>query len=110
MQEVRRRTRLREDQTIPVAQTYAAMTGPMTELMASLKEGLLAHGGNPVARWNADSVEAKSPADNPDLVRPVKPQRGASGKRVDGVVALALALGGWKRATSRRYDVLESVM
>lgn len=110
MQEVRRRTRLRDDQTIPIPQTYAGMTGPMTELMSSLKDGLLCHAGNPVARWNADSVEVKSPTDNPDLVRPVKPQRGASGKRVDGVVALALALGGWKRATARSYDVLESVM
>jgi phage terminase large subunit-like protein len=109
IQEVCARARLRDEQAVSIAQTFAAMTLPMNELMSALKSGTLVHGGNPVARWNADSVEVRSPADNPDLVRPVKPQRLSSGKRVDGIVALAMALGGWRRAQSQEYDVLESV-
>jgi hypothetical protein len=45
------------------------------------------HAGNPVARWMADSLEAKTPRDDPDRVRPVKPDRAKSGKRIDGMVS-----------------------
>jgi phage terminase large subunit-like protein len=74
--------------------TYERMTQPMKELMRALKAGELNHAGNPVARWMADCLEAKSPSDDPDRVRPVKPDRGQSGKRIDGMVTLLLALDG----------------
>lgn len=72
--------------------TYQRMTAPMTEFMRMLKARELKHGGNPVARWMADNLEAKSPADDPDRVRPVKPDRGRSGKRIDGLPALFFAI------------------
>lgn len=73
--------------------TFERMTGPMTELMRALKAVELNHAGHPVARWMADLLEAKAARDNPNLVRPVKPER-ATGKRIDGMVALLHALEG----------------
>lgn len=72
--------------------TYERMTGPMTEFMRMLKGIELAHGGNPVARWMADNLEAKHPTDDPDRVRPVKPDRQRVGKRIDGMPALFFAI------------------
>jgi phage terminase large subunit-like protein len=72
--------------------TYERMTPPLKELEVLLKQGTLHHDGNPCVRWHADCLEVKSPQDDPDRVRPVKPKRGKSGKRIDAMVALLLAL------------------
>jgi hypothetical protein len=45
----------------------------------------------------ADNLEAKHPADDPDRVRPVKPTRERTGKRIDGMPALFFAIDGWLR-------------
>lgn len=74
--------------------TYERMTAPMTELMRKLKANELKTYGNPVARWMADNLEAKHPTDDPDRVRPVKPDRRKSGKRIDGMPALCFAIDG----------------
>lgn len=74
--------------------TYQRMTVPMQELSKMLVNSELVHGGNPVARWNADCLTAKRPADDPDRVRPVKPSRGAHESRIDGIAALLFALEG----------------
>jgi phage terminase large subunit-like protein len=95
MHEVRQRTGL---ETLPVNQTYDGLSVGMNEVMRLVKLGHLHHGGNPVTRWNMDSTEAKSPSDNPDLIRPVKPNRARSGKRIDGTVTLVMAVAGWLEA------------
>jgi phage terminase large subunit-like protein len=74
--------------------TYDKMTAPMKELLRGLKAREFNHGGNPVAEWMADALEAKSPTDDPERVRPVKPDRAKTGKRIDGMVAMLLALDG----------------
>lgn len=74
--------------------TYERMTRPMTEFMRKLKAGELKHGANPVARWMADNLEAKHPSDDPDRIRPVKPDRNATGLRIDGMPALFFAIDG----------------
>lgn len=74
--------------------TYTNMTAPMTEALRLLTAGEMSHGGNPVARWMADNLQAKRPRDDPDRVRPVKPDRGASTVRIDGMPAWFLALAG----------------
>ena len=71
--------------------TYERMTLPMGEFMRKLKSHDYRHLGNPVARWMADALEAKSPRDDPDRIRPVKPDRQKTGKRIDGLVALFMA-------------------
>lgn len=71
--------------------TYERMTAPMTEFMRRLRAREYRHLGNPVARWMADALEARSPREDPDRIRPVKPDRQQTGKRIDGMVALFLA-------------------
>jgi phage terminase large subunit-like protein len=77
--------------------TYERMTAPMNELMRVLKGKILQHGMNPVARWMADNLNAKHPRDDPDRIRPVKPDRLKSGVRIDGMITLLYGLDGWMR-------------
>lgn len=93
-QEIEERTGLT---MVESATTYERMTGPMTELKRALTAGELAHGGNPVARWMAEHLRAKSPADDPDRCRPVKPNRNAETVRIDGMPALFFAVDGRTR-------------
>jgi phage terminase large subunit-like protein len=88
-QEIEKRTGLT---MIESNTTFERMTPPMKEFMRLLKLEALRHGGNPVSRWMADCLEAKSPRDDPDRVRPVKPERQQSGKRIDGMPALFFAI------------------
>jgi phage terminase large subunit-like protein len=80
---------------VPYEPGYGGMTVPMTELMSLFMRAKVAHHANPVARWCFDNVEVKHPVDNPDLLRPVKPDRNTGGKRIDAVPAAAIAVGGW---------------
>jgi len=73
----------------PVTQGYG-LSGALKELMRMVKAGQLAHGGDPVARWCADCVEVRR--DDLDRIKVVKPLRERSGKRIDGVAALANAI------------------
>jgi phage terminase large subunit-like protein len=84
------------------------MTGPMIETMRALTAHEIRHGGNPVARWMADNLEAKRPRDDPDRMRPVKPDRAATGKRIDGMPALFFALDGMLMARTQAVSAYES--
>lgn len=78
-----------------VSQSYAGMSAPLKEIMRLAKSQKLNHGGNPVARWCFDAVEVRQdPAEN---IKPVKPERVRSGKRIDAVTAAAMAVDGWIR-------------
>ncbi|WP_158566441.1 terminase large subunit [Micromonospora craterilacus] len=77
--------------------TYDRMTGPMTEFSRALTAREYRHGGNPVARWMAEHLKGKSPADDPDRVRPVKPDRKTQHVRIDGLPALFFAIDGQMR-------------
>jgi len=76
-------------------QTFERMTPGMVELMGLVEGRRVAHHGNPVARWCFDSVEVRRARYNPDLIRPDKPERGRSGKRIDAVPAAAMAVAAW---------------
>lgn len=73
----------------PVYQGYG-LSAPLKDLMRLVKSGRFAHGGHPVARWNADSAEVRQ--DDQERLKLVKPIREASGKRVDGIAAAANSL------------------
>lgn len=90
-QEIEKRTGV---EMFESATTYERMTRPMVEFMKRLKGFELKTGGNPVARWMADNLEVKSPTDDPDRIRPVKPDRNKSGVRIDGMPALFFAIDG----------------
>lgn len=81
---------------VEMRQGFASMTAPSKELLRLVLAGQIAHGGNPVLRWMADNVTAKSdPAGN------VKPDKGKSTNKIDGIVA---AIMGLARMTANASD------
>ena len=66
---------------------FMSMAGPTAELERRLLSHSLRHGGNPVLRWMANNVAVKEdPAGNK------KPDKAQSQGKIDGIVALLLAL------------------
>ena len=63
------------------------MSPPTKELMKLVMEKRLAHGGQPVLAWMMDNIYIKTdPAGN------IKPDKEKSTERIDGAVALIMAL------------------
>ncbi|MFD9629782.1 terminase large subunit [Streptomyces violascens] len=93
-------TKTRGVDVVPVAQTYLGMSPGSKELERLLREGRIHHGGNPVLRWNASVVEVYR--DGNDNMRPVKPDRGKSSARIDGIAATVMALDGYVRRPIKR--------
>lgn len=76
---------------VAFGQGFASMSAPSKELERLLGTGAINHGGNPVARWMAScTVFSSDPADN---IKPVKPERRRSVKRIDGIVTLIMGIG-----------------
>lgn len=75
--------------------TYDRMTPGMNEVMRLAKLGQFHHHGNPVAQFCFDMVEVRKAPYNPELIRPDKPDRERSGKRIDGVPVAAMASAAW---------------
>lgn len=72
---------------IPVGMGYGNLSAPSKHLEALVLQRKLVHGGHPVLRWNADNVTTEQdPAGN------IKPSKAKSTQRIDGIVALILAL------------------
>jgi phage terminase large subunit-like protein len=71
-------------------QGYKTMSPPAKEFERLVVQGRIAHNGNAVLRWNVECCAIES--DNKGNICPKKPPRNASGKRIDGVVALVMAL------------------
>jgi len=88
-----------EDFLVQFGQGFASMSPPMKELEKIILGHKLAHGNNPVLNWMADNLVARTdPAGN------IKPDKEKSLEKIDGMVALIMALD---RAT--RHTVEESV-
>lgn len=72
---------------VPMGQGYASMSEPMKEVQKLVLEKKLIHFGHPVLRWMADNTVAKTdPSDN------IKPDKAKSKERIDGIVALIMAI------------------
>lgn len=87
---------------VPVAQTFLGQSPAIKELLRLLgmtekgvEAGRIRHGGDPVARWMASVVETKT--DGQDNYRLVKPERGKSQARIDGIAAMVTGLDGYLR-------------
>lgn len=80
---------------VPLRQGYASLSAPAKELeravMGSTAElPLLVHFANPILRWMADNIEViTDPGGN---IKPTKPDRRKSTKRIDGLAAIINAL------------------
>ena len=75
---------------VPFRQGFASMSPASKEFEKKVLAKELNHGNNPVIKWMVSCTELKTdPAGN---IKPVKPDRQKSGKRIDGVVASIMAL------------------
>ncbi len=77
---------------VEMGQGFASMSTPTKELQRLLLQGtsknpMVVHGANPLLRWEIDNLAVRTdPAGN------VKPDKARSGEKIDGVVALVMAL------------------
>lgn len=69
-------------------QGFASMAAPTKELERLLLTKALRHGGHKVLRWMADNVAVKQ-----DEAGNIKPDKAKSTERIDGIVALVMAIG-----------------
>jgi len=84
---------------VQFGQGFASMSPPMKELEKLILSGHLAHGGNPVLTWMADNLVARQdPAGN------IKPDKERSTEKIDGMVALIMALDRAIRHAPSIYD------
>ena len=72
---------------VPFGQGFEDMSPPTKELMKLTLEKKIAHGGHPVMRWMADNIFIRTdPAGN------IKADKEKSTEKIDGVIALIMAL------------------
>lgn len=72
---------------VQFGQGFASMSPPMKELERLVLAGKICHGNNPVLTWMMDNLIARmDPAGN------IKPDKEKSKEKIDGVVALIMAL------------------
>lgn len=75
---------------VPFGQGYRSMSAPTKEMERLVLERKLRHNANPVLRWMASNVAVtQDPAGN------LKIDRANSHEKVDGIIALAMAIGRW---------------
>jgi phage terminase large subunit-like protein len=73
---------------VPFGQGFKSMSAPTNELMRLTMSRKIAHGGHPVLRWNVDNLFIRTdPAGN------IKPDKAKSTEKIDGAVAMIMALG-----------------
>jgi phage terminase large subunit-like protein len=73
---------------VRVSQNFGSMSAPTKALDAFYRRRQLRHGGHPVLTWNADNA-----ALDVDAYDNWKPSKKRSRERIDGIVALVMALG-----------------
>jgi len=87
---------------VPMRQTYAGMSAPTKSLEKAVFAKTLRHDGHPVLRWNLSNVAIES-----DPQGNLKPSKTASTERIDGVVALIMAVDVMDRnASTPSYSLL----
>ena len=74
-------------QMVQMRQTYQHMTEPFKKLLALIPAAGIRHGDNPVLTWMASNLVSKM--DPNEQIRPIKTD---SKKKIDGMVALIMAL------------------
>jgi phage terminase large subunit-like protein len=75
------------DMAVRVAQSMASLTGPSKLLERLVLKGEIDHGNHPVLRWMADNVATVT-----DSSGNIKPAKNKSTQKIDGIVALIIAL------------------
>ncbi len=70
---------------------------PAKDLLVKIMTGKVRHGGNPVARWNADNLVMRADANGN-----IAPDKLKATDKIDGIVALMMA---WGRAMFHMEEV-----
>jgi phage terminase large subunit-like protein len=70
-----------------IPQTFVGLAPTWRELEKLILEHRLRHGGNPILRWMAGNVEVETDAQGNQ-----RPSKAKSSERIDGMVALDMAL------------------
>jgi phage terminase large subunit-like protein len=94
-------TNLLEDghEMVKIGQGFADMAAPTKRLLELALCGELAHGGNPVLRWMASNTIVKmDPAGN------IKPDKQKSREKIDGIVALIMAVSRMMAASGGAFE------
>lgn len=73
---------------VQFGQGFASMNEPSKGLERLLLNGAINHGGHPVLRWMAGNVAREE-----DSAGNIKPSKKSSKEKIDGIVALVMALG-----------------
>jgi phage terminase large subunit-like protein len=88
---------------IQMRQGYATLSAPTKSLEKSVLSRMLRHDGHPVLRWNVGNVSVETdPSGN------LKPSKKVSTERIDGVVALIMAIDRMDRNSASGNSVYES--
>ena len=72
---------------VPFGQGMKSMSPTTKELLTLILLGKIRHGNNPVLRWMADNMVVAT-----DAAENVKPEKAKSTERIDGIVAMIMAL------------------
>jgi phage terminase large subunit-like protein len=86
---------------VEVGQGFASMSAPTKDLERLLLERRIAHGGHPVLRWMFSNLAVRQ-----DAAGNLKPDREKASEKIDGIVALIMAIDrAGRQATPRSvYD------
>lgn len=77
-----------EDRFVSFGQGFVSMSQPMKEVENLILSGRLVHNNNPILTWMASNVAVKQdPAGN------VKADKSKSSEKIDGIVAMIMAVG-----------------
>jgi phage terminase large subunit-like protein len=82
---------------VPLGQGFGSMSSPTKELDKLIASASVRHGGHPVLRWMAGNVAIEQ-----DAAGNVKPSKKKSTEKIDGIVALIMAVDRATRNTDRR--------
>jgi phage terminase large subunit-like protein len=85
-----------------VGQGFASLSAPSKVLERAVVAQRVRYGLNPVMTWMADEVEVVT--DKADNIKPVKPDRRKSTKRIDGIHAVLNGIYGWLHAPEEEEE------
>ena len=89
-------------EVVGVGQGFKSMSEPMKEIEAFVMQNKLMHFGHPVLRWMAENTVAKT-----DAADNIKPDKDKSKEKIDGIVALIMAVDGLIREEGQGKSVYE---
>ena len=75
---------------VTITQNYTNLSDPMKELEAAIASGRFRHDGHPIMTWCISNVVGRHIPGNDDVVKPVKQH---ADDKIDGAVALVMAIG-----------------